>query len=243
MAQPSTKAEVIKAARNALGAPIVGIEIDAQNEEYIYASAERWFIGRKGQTRNLDLPLVDGVQEYLMPADCDTVVSVDFPPSRYDGVKGYVDDFGLQLSGIPIGGLGISSSPGTYSMYTQYMMASELRSDIIGSPCLYEYVKERNMLVVGGSIPGGGIAMVKYKSKEINIPVMEMMDFEIFVSYVIAEMKCVLGRILRKHMDIPGASGSKVMDGDSLYQEGIAAKQELNDRIRDVNGPGGFFMG
>lgn len=240
--RPISESEATEQIMALLGYPIVCVEMAPENFSAAFNAACRWFVSRKGQTKRTTIPLVAGIQEYTLPDDCDVIVDVMLPPGRYD-VQSQLLDFGLELSGTPISYMrgNDRSGLGGYSGLVQQLEYNELAREIFSSTGEWAYDELNRTLVIGGQPAAGALMVVAYKSLLLDLAKMTSIELELFMDYFLASTKVTYGRILRKHTEIPGASGVKTMDGDALVSEGMEAITALNERIGLVNAPAQFF--
>jgi hypothetical protein len=226
-----------------LGYPIVGVEMGPENFDAAYGATERWYSARKGQTKMYSLTLVDGQQAYTMPTDCDEVVDAFFPPGKWDTYQASVLDYGVELSGNPVDIMRDRSGMGPYSRIVQILENNEIARDIFANTYEWFYDTTERVLTIGGNPAGGSLALIKYKSMTVDITKFTSLEIDIFMRFLLAQIKVIYGRILRKHSEIPGASGPKTTDGAELVSEGTAEMERLDERIGMINGPSGFFAG
>lgn len=240
--RPISEAEATEQIQALLGYPVVGVEMAPENFTAAFNATCRWFVSRKGQTKRHTIPLVAGIQEYSLPDDCDVVVDVMLPPGRYD-VQSQLLDFGLELGGVPVAYTrgNDRSGLGGYSGLVQRLEYNEIARDIFSSSGEWVYDELNRKLVIGGQPAAGALMMVLYKSLLLDLAKTTSIELELFMDYFLAATKVTYGRILRKHTDIPGASGAKNMDGESLVSEGTEAMAALNERIGLLNNPAPFF--
>lgn len=239
--RPESRDEALTQVKQQLGYPVVNIELAPENFLEAYSETVQWYVARKGRTKTVSIPMVSGVCDYALPADCDELVDVFFPPGRYDTFQNSLLDFGVELSGVPVDGFRDRSGLGTYSRIDQMLGQNEIAREIFSATYEWVYDTANRVLSVDGNIPSGIIALVKYKSMEFDIKKLTALELEAFMGYLKGSVKLIYGRVLRKHGEIPGASGPKTMDGADLVSEGKEERDYWSERISLLNGPSGFF--
>jgi hypothetical protein len=218
--------------------------------ETAWGNAVRWYVGRKGVTRNYPFTLT-GDADMDVPADCDEVLDVVFPGRGYDNLfaagAGYdlINQTVIPAVNTRTGGMttGLGMLPSALFQTAQEL---KMARQVFGSDPSWEWFRETRKLKVFPGRQAGGQAVLTYKSTLLTDPMLANLSFrerELILRYALAEAKGILGLRRRKFSEWPSAQGAKRLDGADLVQESKDEKEKLNEEILSVPYAAPFIVG
>lgn len=256
---PLTRAEAIVWLKRHLGGGVVVLELCQEHFEDAFADAIRWYIGRKGIKRRAVQNVTAGIQEYLMPSDCDEVLEVWFPGVQIDIIAAVNPYAFIDIDQLPVAYQSITGVPGGsfYGTLHQILAHAETARRVVGSEPAWEFFKDNNVLHLAPRNQRGGIAIVRYASTRLvaddpespsTTPVNDFRRIhfrhrELILRYALARTKERLGRVRGKYTEFPSAGGSKTLDGDALLTEAREETEKLNEELMELNEGVSFLVG
>jgi len=256
---PLTRAEAITWLKRALGGGVVVLELCQDHFEDAFADAIRWYVGRNGIKRRAIQNIVGGIQEYLMPPDCDELLEVWFPGVQVDIIAAVNPFAFIDIDQLPVAYQSITGTPGGsfYGTLHQILAHADTARRVIGSEPAWEYFKDTNTLHVTPRSQRGGIAIARYVSTTLvaddptlpaTIPVNDFRKLryrhrELILRYALAKVKERLGRVRGKYTEWPGAGGGKTLDGETLLTEAREEVTALSEEIMELNEGVPFLVG
>jgi len=187
-------------------------------------AAKRWFTAKKGFIIYRPVTVVAGQLEYKMKDDVQQVLDVIFQvPTDVAAffTMGFFDIIPYGPNSMMTSGPGMSN----YSGFAQLLQATEMRKRIFSVEPDWQYDQQTKLLHVtarGGSFSAA--MLVQLKVNDFDPGHLNDKDDYLFVRYVKAKCKEVVGRTRSKYDSLPGAGGPTTMDGNRLLDE---AKEEL----------------
>lgn len=240
MARLLTEAELQTWILERLGAPLVVVELAKEHLQHAVEGAKRWFAGKKGVTRERDLPLVPNQQVYVLPDDVDQVTEFAFPESALDLSLTISPGFFLPDQQIPYHALAAPQSGGLYSSYTQSLMYIETAKRTLGIELDWEYNPVTKALALFPTPKGGGTGHYSYKSSDFTIEQLRERDHDLVKRYALSVAKEILGRVRGKR-EVLGATGPITLDGDKLLEEAEKEREKLDEEIGSSGMPMSFL--
>lgn len=226
--------------KESMGGGVNGlVSVDISQEQFNTALKEskRWFTAKKGFTVFRPVDYVAGQAEYKMKSDVAQVLDVIFQvPSDVAAffTLGFFDI-------IPYGPntlLSVGSGLTNYSGFVQLLQFTETRKRVFSVEPDWYYDQQNNSLkiVARSSVPQQ-IMIVQCKLNEFDPANLGDKDDYIFVRYVKARCKEIIGRIRSKYDSLPAAGGPVTLDGQRLIEEAKLEMEELNLEIFASQGP------
>lgn len=202
-------------------------------------ASKRWFTAKKGYQIFRPIPAVSGQTEYKMKDDVAQVLDVIFEvPSDVSAffTLGFFDI-------IPWGPntlLSFNSGLGNYSGFVQLLQFNETRKKVFSVDPDWYYDQQNKSLKVTqrqNTLSPGGIMLVQCKLNDFDPATLSDKDDYIFVRYVKATCKEIVGRIRSKYDALPAAGGPVSLDGQRLLEEAKEEKEKLEVEIFASAGP------
>jgi hypothetical protein len=215
------------------------VTVELSDEAFTSAirMGKRWFNSKKGFVIFRPIPIVDGVLEYKMKPDTQQVLDVVFQvPSDVAAffTLGFFDI-------IPYGPntlLSMGSGLTNYSGFAQLLEFTENRKRIFSVEPEWYYEQQTQILHITarGGTPAG-IMLVQMKTMTFDPQNLNDKDDELFVRWVKAKCKEIVGRVRSKYDSLPGAGGPVALDGQRLIEESKEEFERLNVEIFASQGP------
>jgi hypothetical protein len=256
---PLNEVDAIEWLKRKLGCGVVVVELTDAMLEDAFCDAVRWYIARKGVKRLAAQNLSPGIVEYLMPDDCDEVLSVDFPGVQIDIIAAVNPFAFIDVDQLPVAYQSITGVPGGsfYGTFHQILAHAETARRIVGSEPAWDYYKDENVIRIAPTNQRGGSAVVRYASSKLvtEDPVapattpkndfsnLRVRDRDLILKYMMAEAKVTLGRIRGKYTEWAAAGGAKGMDGDTLLSEAREDMTTLTEELIGLSDPVPFIVG
>jgi hypothetical protein len=211
-----------------LGAPVVKVELTECHIEDAIDSALRWFIAKKGLSKQYVLTVQTGVGIYTLPDFVETVYDVIFPVPGSD-LSVVFNPYLLMDEHVPFDIFAASHSGGLYSTLVQTQQYIESAKRILGAEG--EWRQNGNILQIWPAPVSGGAVVIEYKASSVTVEQLNERDYDLLRRYALAMAKRDLGRIRSKHSEHPTADGSISLDGDRLLEEAQAEIEALDEEL------------
>ena len=236
-----TKTDAKDYAKRKLGFGVVNVELTDAQVDDAYSQAARWFSSRKGEKKSSSLSVVNGEAEYSI-SGANTILNVLFPED-----KSYMSgNFNYQVYGtdyIPY----ISDT--SYSTLVLAQQAVSDRMNITGADKDWQYDNVGKKLYISPEPIENYTVKYFYladidDTSESGISSLSSFDLDIFLRYLVADMKLTLGRIRAKFASgFESAAGNVSLDGSELISEAKEEIMDLENEIRDTQEPMGILFG
>lgn len=218
---------------------LVTVELSDAAFSNALKASKRWFTAKKGYQIFRPIPAVSGQTEYKMKDDVAQVLDVIFEvPSDVSAffTLGFFDI-------IPWGPntlLSFNSGLGNYSGFVQLLQFNETRKKVFSVDPDWYYDQQNKSLKVTqrqNTLSPGGIMLVQCKLNDFDPATLSDKDDYIFVRYVKAKCKDIVGRARSKYDSLPGAGGPVTLDGQRLIEEAKEEMEKLEIEIFASAGP------
>ena len=239
-------ADLLAYCQRKLGSGVVGVELTTDQINDAIDDSKRTFQEFIGQTKTHELSGISAGGDFDMPADCESVVDVAFPLNSsglYDqfnwaGVELGPLSFGL-YGGYRIDGTGVG---GGYSYLVQAMQYREQAKQILSIDRDWWWDHPRRKLVITpceGNV--GNAAYTWYLVSDVDVSLLRSADYYLLRRYCYAECQETLGQIRSKYAEMPSATGTITLNGESLLSFAGEEKANIIERLKNQRQPAGFF--
>jgi len=223
-----------------LGFGTVGVELTKDHVDDSIRDAKEWWQSWVGQSKSVLVTLAGTreVAEALIATDVDSVVDVVFEIES-DSIQNMYSWADVEIN--PYTWVSGGTGGNIFSTLVQYMQYRELSKQVTSSERDWEWDRSKRALVISPLPSAGSKVLVVYISKDMEISYMTNYETRVFRNYALAQAMKTLAGIRMKFSEKPGASGSFAMDGDSMWANGEAMEQEMEEKMRNLQEPVGFF--
>lgn len=235
----TSASQIFNELKESMGGGVNGlVTVDISQEQFNVALKEskRWFTAKKGFSIFRPIPYVTGQSEYIMKADVANVFDVIFQvPSDVAAffTLGFFDIIPYGPNTLLNTGSGLTN----YSGFVQLLQFTETRKRVFSVDPDWFYDQQSRILhVTARSGVPQQIMIAQVKLNDFDPAVLSDKDDYIFVRYVKARCKEIIGRIRSKYDSLPAAGGPVTLDGKSLIEEAKAEMEELNKEIFAAGG-------
>jgi hypothetical protein len=234
---PISMADLKLEVKSDLGSDYVTVELSDGAFDKVVTQAKRWFTAKKGYIIFRPVTIVDGQLQYVMASDVMNVLDVIFQvPSDVAAffTLGFFDIIPFGPNTLMSTGSGLSN----YSGFAQLLMFTEQRKRIFSVEPEWSYDQQTKLLHITarGGTPSG-IMLIQVKTSKFDPATLSEKDEELFVRWVKAKCKEIVGRVRSKYDTMPGAGGPVALDGKALIDEAKAEFEQLDKDIFSSQGP------
>jgi hypothetical protein len=223
-----------------LGAPFLRVELDADHLNDIVEYAKHWFSAKKGIKKQLQINVVAGQVDYVLPDYVDTVLDVSFPVPPMD-ISLIFSPFILVDDKVPYDVFAAPSAVGVYSSFTQTLQFVEMAKRVLGAEPNWSQEGQTLYLWPIPKVNAGCI--IDYKANIFEISSLDERDHDLVKRWALAQAKEDVARIRGKYDQYPSAQGSVRLDADKMKQEADQEKAKLEEEIYDSAFPLGLLFG
>ncbi len=241
-----SEADLTSYCQRKIGAGVVGVELTTDQIDEAIDDSKRVFQEFIGQTKTHEVTGINAGGNFDMPADCEQVVEVSFALNQaglYDqfnwaGVELGPLSFGI-YGGYRIDGSGVG---GGYSYLVQALQYREMAKTILGidRDWYWDYA-QRKLVITPTEGQVGTSAFTRYLVSEVDVSLLRSPDYGLMRKYCYAECLETLGMIRTKYSELPSATGTISMNGDTLFANADVLKAEVINRLKLTRQPPGFF--
>lgn len=251
MAAPSDKglneqseAEIKKFVRRRLGGGTVDVELTEEQIGDCIDTARRWFSRYIAQIKNVTIQISPNGGEYDVAPDCAYVTDVAFTRDNRD-IFTFFDWAGVEISPLNYG-MYYGPPGGSYSYLTQARQFIEQAKKLISTDPDWYWDRAKRKLVItptSGQVNSGlgNTIVVEYATRAVDLERLDDYEYELLRRYALAEAMDLLGQIRSKYSSWPSASGEASLNGDSLISNADVMRNELNEAVKKLRRPDGFF--
>lgn len=238
-----TDQEIIDYVTRRLGGGVVGVELTNDQMLDCLEDGKAFFQTYLEQTK---VHLIQGVNnggEFDMPNDCDVVVEVVFDvqdATLYD----QFDWAGVELGPLNFGMYGGYRSNGAGGGYSYLMQALQYREQakrMLGTDRDWIWDRDKRKLILTPTSRGGrgigNMVEVRYAVNEIDVTLLRPYEYSLLKRWVLAEAMEALGHIRTKYGELPSASGSLSLNGDTMFSNSETIKMNVMDKIKTLRAP------
>ena len=218
---------------------VVVVELTDEAYHNALKSSKRWFTAKKGYQIFRPISVVGGQTEYKMKDDVAQVLDVIFQVPNDVSAFFTLGFFDI----IPWGPntlMSFNSGLGNYSGFVQLLQFNETRKKVFSvDPDWYYDQQNRSLKVTQrqNTLSPGGMMLVQCKLNDFDPATLSDKDDYIFVRYVKAKCKEIVGRIRSKYDSLPAAGGPVTLDGQRLIEEAKEEMEKLEIEIFASAGP------
>jgi hypothetical protein len=224
--------------RRKLGAGVVCVELTDDQLADALDRAKLWMQMWVGQQKNAVLTGGGGT-EFALPTDCESPVEVIFAASsdslfdtfRWAGVEVNASDLTTM---VPNQG---------YVDIVQRMQYLELGKRVLSAERAWEHDRARNLLIISPAPAAGEQVILVYLMKTIALTYLKAYELQLLMDYTFALSMETLGYIRTKFAEIPTASGSTSMNGDTLLANAQQLMDKCEEKARALAPPIPLFVG
>jgi hypothetical protein len=227
----------------ALGCDVIGVELTDEQLEDAIDEAQNWWQMWVGNVKSVTMTLTSS-KEYpaiSIADDVDSVVDVvfDIHDSGFNNLYGA---FGVKIDPVQIlYGRG-NGYAGSTSALNQYMMHLEDMQRLASCDRDWQWDRARRTLIISAAENSAKI-MVFYLSRCFDYLALATYEWTMFREYCLGKSMMKLAQIRMKYQDLPSASGSFSLDGESLYANGEAKLLQVEEKMRLLQRPCDIIVG
>ena len=226
-----------------MGQGVVAVELTNGQIVLAIEDAKMWYCSYMSQLRSY-VTVIPTNNQLIMNEECDLVVDVVFENNQaIDIFKWAGVEFNLYdplNSGVAGGGTSM------YSDFVQNLQYWETGRRIFSSDNDWdyeEYYKRLRLYPTDNFRTGSHIAIVyQVGSEHLNVLKLRTKEFNLLRQYSFAQAMETLGWIRTKYSDLPSATGSMSMNGDTLLVNSETLKITLTEQIQKLREPIGFLV-
>jgi len=221
-----------------LGKGVVGVELKDDQVDDAVIEAKQWWQMWVGQAKSVLITMPGGteVPEASIATDIDSVVDVVFEISG-NSFADYFSWADVELNVYSWLGQG----GGGYSELVQYMQYREMAKSLVAADNDWDWDRARRVLTVTPEQAAGKKIMVTYLSTEMDMAYVTNYEMDVFRKYALAQAMKTLAMIRMKYSGKPSATGEFSMDGDALWANAEAIEAEVEEKMRNLQEPVGFW--
>jgi len=242
--------------RQALGEPVVCVELEDTQIHQALESAFLWWATYRGWYLESEIQVTAGTPEY----DLNTLITTPTGNEVVDVVKVFFQlDPNFDISGAWPGFLDVDGYPygdeiwsntqgGYYSGLVQWLQTRKIASHVLSADRDWFFNWKTKILTVTPHEPlpeFSGKAVVRYETtfKADYLTKLNNADAYLVRERALAETKRILGNIRGKYSSLPAAQGNVNLDGDTLRQEAQAEMRDLDEKIMSLMPPPQIVIG
>jgi hypothetical protein len=182
--------------------------------------------------------VIDGLTEYCLKDEVDTVLDVMFSVSPLD-ISLIFSPFILQDDKVPYDVFAAPSSAGLYSSFAQTLQYIQTAKRILGADP--DWRQEGRKLHVFPLPKNASTMIIEFKTKVFEIQELSERDHDLVKRYALVRAQMIVARIQSKYDSFPTAQGSASLNGLSLLDNARLDLEKLNEEIGDSGMPMMFF--
>jgi hypothetical protein len=221
-----------------LGDGVVCVELTDDQLADAVMRATLWLQQWIGQQKATVITFTNG-SEADPPADCEEIVNVIFE-SQSDSLFDMFRWAGVEVNATDL--MALAPNQG-YVDIGQRMQYLELGKRMLSADRAWEYDRARRKLVVSPAPASGERVMVFYLSTTLALGYLKSYEQQLLLDYAYAQAMETLGNIRTKFAEVPTASGSTSMNGDTLLANAQSLMDKCEERARQLTPSLPFFMG
>ena len=225
-----------------LGEGRICVELTPQQVADSVDDAKLWLMLHMGGTLKQDtLTLTAGSNEYDAASDCESVVDVIFQKDAND----FFDSFDFDGTTFTTWDFWYGPSAGGQGYYSRLLQSYqyvEMAQRMLSSDNEWKWNKaSRKLLIYPNSV--GTTVRYLYLSNDVDMSTISRRELYFLKEYSFAAAMEILGYIRTKYSEVPSASGSISLNGDTLLTNAETLKMNLEDKVKEHKRPLGFIVG
>lgn len=224
------------------GFPTLRVELTEDQLDDSLHDAKLWFAMWKGQTKEMLLPIMAGINEYILPNEVNDIENFSPGISPID-LRVLFSSFNFLDEHIPYDLFRVPQAGGVYSTFAQTVGYVEMVKRIMSSEQDYEFNRDTHKLMIYPVPRAGFNVLLTYKSSSVDFSAMDPRDEDLFRRRSAAEAKERLGQIRSRFKEYPLAGGQGAMNGPELLEQAEKEKEKLQEEIIGLGGPLGIITG
>jgi hypothetical protein len=222
-----------------LGDGVVCVELTEEQLDDAIRDAEEFWMQWVGREKIVDFTFTGAV---VYPADSiasdiDSITNVYFD----------VDDESLRDV---FGWAGVEINPfqtvyqgrGGYASLVQLMQYRENAQRIVSADKDWGWNRANRTLEISPKLEGTRRVKILYQSRSFDYNYLATYEWHLFRDYALAKSMRTLGLIRMKYAELPSATGGFSMDGDSLWSNAEMMEMSIEDKMRNMQRPTGFWV-
>jgi hypothetical protein len=226
-----------------LGGGIHKVELCEQHVTDAVETARRWFSAKKGQKKQIFVPIIAQQVEYDLDAidrQIDTVLDVAFSQSKLD-LSLIFSPFTLLEEKIPYDVFASGGSGGLYSSYVQSLQYIETAKRILSAEL--EWRQDQRTLFIAPIPENARSLIMDVKMHCVKIEDLNERDHDLVKRYALVKAREDLMWVLGKYGDFPSATGSTSFNYSILQEQIDRELERLEEEIFKSAGPMSFLTG
>ena len=229
-----------------LGYPVVGVELSDDQIGDALEESKEVFQGYIGQQKVHVISGVSAGGAFDMPSDCEDVVDVAFALNasglfdqfNWAGVELGPLSFGL-YGGYNLDGGGVG---GGYSYLVQALQYRELAKEVLSVDRDWTWDRaQRKLLIFPTEGDVGSKALTRYLVDSLDVSLLRSYEYGLLRRYTFAECCETLAQVRTKYADLPSATGTLSLNGDTLFSNAETIKMNVEDKLKLLRAPAPFF--
>lgn len=238
-----TEAQVKEWICRRLGKGIINVELTDDQVDDAIRDAKEWWQMWVGQAKTVLFTLTGSTEypEALIAEDIDSVVEVVFELSTQSFTNLWswadveVNPYMWLYGGYP----GVEG--GGYSALVQYMQYREMAKQITSSDKDWDWDRAKRAVIISPQPEAGSRVLITYISTTMTMDSISNYEMRVFRNYALAQAMKTLSTIRMKYSGKPSATGEFTMDGDAMWANGEALEGDMEEKMRQLQAPVGFF--
>ena len=223
-----------------MGEGVVAVELTDGQIMLAIEDAKMWYCTYMSQLRSY-VTVIPATNQLTMDEECDLVVDVIFENNQaIDIFKWAGVEFNLYDP------LHSSGNDSLYSDYVQNLQYWETGRRIFSSDDDWdyeEYYKKLRFFPTNNYRSGSNVMIVYQVGAEyLDILKMRTKEYNLLRQYSYAQAMETLGWIRTKYSELPSATGSLNLNGDTLLVNSETLKITLSEQIQKIREPIGFLV-
>lgn len=235
-----TEAQVKEWICRRLGKGVIKVELTDDQVDDAVNDAKEWWQMWVGQAKSVLYTLTGNteVPEALIASDIDSVVDVVFEieSESFQNLFAWAD---VEIN--PYTWIYSCGEAGGYSTLVQYMQYRELAKQITSSEKDWDWDRAKRSVIITPKPDAGSRVLITYISTTMEMSYLTNYEMRVFRNYALAQAMKTLAVIRMKYSGKPSATGEFSMDGDAMWANGEALEGDMEEKMRQLQAPVGFF--
>jgi hypothetical protein len=221
-----------------LGDGVVCVELTDDQLADAVMRASLWLQQWVGHQKATVITFTNG-SEVDLPADCEVIVDVVFE-AQSDSLFDMFRWAGVEVNATDL--MALAPNQG-YIDIGQRMQYLELGKRMLSAERAWDCDRARRKLVVSPAPASGERVLVFYLATTIALSYLKSYEQQLLLDYALAQAMETLGYIRTKFAEVPTASGTTSMNGDTLLANAQQLIDKCEEKARNLAPPLPPFMG